>query len=91
MFGSGRVSDELKTLKADVSRLLSTTSEEAFDTSRSSAEALADQVKAALGELGGTLNQEEEVLRGIVAERPVASLAAAFALGVVVGIMLRSS
>ena len=89
MFDSGKVSDELKALKADVSRLLSTTGEEIFDTSGSRAEGIADQIKAALNELGGTLNDEDELLGRLIAERPVTSLAAAFALGVLVGFMLR--
>lgn len=89
MFDTDRLSDELKALKVDVSRLLSTTGEEILDVSKSRADALADQIKAALNELGGTLNEEEELLRGLIADRPVASLASAFALGVVVGFMLR--
>ncbi len=89
MFDAGRISDELKALKVDVSRLLSTAGEEMFDSSRSRAEALADQIKAALNELGGALNEDEDLLRTLIAERPVASLASAFALGVVVGFVLR--
>ncbi|MBI5261301.1 MAG: hypothetical protein HY852_05715 [Bradyrhizobium sp.] len=89
MFDAGRLSDELKALKVDVSRLLGTTGEEVPDMSKSRADSLADQIKTALNELGGTLNEEEDLLRGLIAERPVASLASAFALGVVVGFMLR--
>jgi ElaB/YqjD/DUF883 family membrane-anchored ribosome-binding protein len=89
MFDTGRLSDELKALKVDVTRLLSTTGEEIFDTSKNRADALADQIKAALSELGETLNEEEEQLRGMIAERPITSLASAFALGVVVGLILR--
>jgi ElaB/YqjD/DUF883 family membrane-anchored ribosome-binding protein len=89
MFDTGRLSDELKALKVDVTRLLSTTGEEIFDTSKNRADALADQIKGALSELGETLNEEEEQLRGMIAERPITSLASAFALGVVVGLILR--
>ena len=67
MFDTGRMSDELKALKVDVTRLLSTAGEGMFETSRGRAEALAD----------------------LITERPMASLASAFALGVVVGFMLR--
>lgn len=81
--------DELETLKGDVSRLLNTTSEGIFDTTRSCAEALADQVKAALNELGETLSEQEENLESIISERPITSLASAFALGVVVGFLMR--
>ena len=89
MFDSGELRDELQELKADVSRLLNTTSEEIFDASKNRAEALADQIKAALNDLGDTLSEQEEHLESIISERPIASLASAFALGVVVGFMLR--
>ena len=89
MFDSSELRDELEALKGDVSRLLNTTSEGIFDTTKQRAEALADQVKAALNELGETLGEQEEHLESIVSERPITSLASAFALGVVVGFMLR--
>jgi len=89
MFDSSELRDELETLKGDVSRLLNTTSEGIFDTTRNRAEALADQIKAALNDLGETLNDQEENLESIISERPITSLASAFALGVVVGFMLR--
>ena len=89
MFDSGELRDELQALKGDVSRLLNTTSEEIFDASKNHAEALADQIKAALSDLGDTLSEQEEHLESIISERPIASLASAFALGVVVGLMLR--
>jgi ElaB/YqjD/DUF883 family membrane-anchored ribosome-binding protein len=89
MFDTGQMSDELKALKVDVTSLLSTAGEEMFAASRNRAEALADQIKAALAELGETVSEEQEQLHGIMTERPVASLASAFALGVVVGFMLR--
>lgn len=89
MFDSRELTDELQALKGDVSRLLNTTSEEFLDASRNRAEALADQIKAALNDLGETLGEQEEHVERIISERPIASLASAFALGVVVGLMLR--
>ena len=89
MFDTARLSDELKALKIDVTSLLSTAGEEMFETSKERTEALADQIKAALAELGETVSEEQDQLHDLVAERPVASLASAFALGVVVGFMLR--
>jgi ElaB/YqjD/DUF883 family membrane-anchored ribosome-binding protein len=89
MFDSDELRDELQALKGDVSRLLNTTGEGIFDTSKNRAEALADQIKAALSELGETLSEQEDHLENIIADRPVTSLASAFALGVVVGFMLR--
>jgi ElaB/YqjD/DUF883 family membrane-anchored ribosome-binding protein len=79
----------LQALKADLSRLLNTTTEGIFDTSRNRAEALADQVKTALNELGETLSEQEGQLESFISERPIASLTSAFTLGVVVGLMLR--
>jgi ElaB/YqjD/DUF883 family membrane-anchored ribosome-binding protein len=90
MFESGPFRDELQALKVDLSRLVSATGEEFFDASRSHAEAVADQVKAALSDLGDTLEQQEDRLEKLIADRPIASLASAFALGVVVGLMLRN-
>ena len=89
MFDSSELRDELQALKADVSRLLNTTGEEIFDASKNRAEALADQIKAALNDLGETLSEQEGNAESILSERPITSLASAFALGVVVGFMLR--
>jgi ElaB/YqjD/DUF883 family membrane-anchored ribosome-binding protein len=89
MFDTARMSEELKALKVDVTRLLSTAGEEMYDASKDRADALADQIKATLAELGETVSEEQDQLHGLVTERPVASLASAFALGVVVGFMLR--
>jgi ElaB/YqjD/DUF883 family membrane-anchored ribosome-binding protein len=89
MFDSSELRDELESLKGDVSRLLNTAGEEIFDTGKNRAEALADQIKAALNDLGETLSAQEETLESIISERPITSLASAFALGVVVGFMLR--
>jgi len=89
MFDSGELKDELQALKGEVSRLLNAKGEGIFDTSRTHAEALADQIKAALNDLGETLSEQEEHLGDIVSERPITTLASAFALGVVVGFMLR--
>ncbi|WP_439409303.1 hypothetical protein ACNJX9_14335 [Bradyrhizobium sp. DASA03076] len=89
MFDSDRVSEELRTLKVDVTRLLSTAGEGMFESSKDRAEILADQIKAALAELGETVSEDQEQLHDLITGRPVASLASAFALGVVVGFMLR--
>jgi ElaB/YqjD/DUF883 family membrane-anchored ribosome-binding protein len=89
MFDQGELKDELQALKGEVSRLLSTTGEGIFGASKSHTEALADQIKAALNDLGETLSEQEEHVGGIISERPITTLASAFALGVVVGFMLR--
>lgn len=89
MFDSGELGDELRALKADVSRLFDTASEGIVDTSRTHAEALASEIKTALNELGETLSEQEDQVAHFVSDRPITSLASAFALGVVVGLMLR--
>ena len=89
MFDQAALMDELQALKKDVSRVLHTTAEGVFDSSKGRAETLADQIKTALNDLGETLSQEDEQLARLIADRPVTSLASAFALGVVVGILMR--
>jgi ElaB/YqjD/DUF883 family membrane-anchored ribosome-binding protein len=89
MFDSSELRDELQALKGDVARLLNTTSDGIFDTTKSRAEALADQIKAALNDLSETLSEQEGHVEHIVSDRPITSLASAFALGVVIGFTLR--
>jgi ElaB/YqjD/DUF883 family membrane-anchored ribosome-binding protein len=94
MFDRGALRDELQSLKADLASMLSSAGEDILNNSKSRADALADQIKAALGDLGEILGEEilgeqEGQIGKLVADRPVASLASAFALGVVVGLALR--
>ncbi len=89
MFDQNELKGELQALKAEVSRLVNATSDGILDASKSHAEAIADQIKAALGDLGETLSEHEDHVGNIIAERPIAALASAFALGIVVGLVLR--
>jgi len=89
MFDQGALRDELQSLKVDLASMLSSAGEDIFNSSKARSEALADQIKAALADLGEILGQEEGQIGKLVADRPVASLASAFALGVVVGLALR--
>jgi ElaB/YqjD/DUF883 family membrane-anchored ribosome-binding protein len=89
MFGSNDQTDELQTLKSAASRLLNTTRDEFLTVSGNSAEALADQIKTVLNELGETVSEQQNHAGRMISDRPVATLASAFALGVVVGFMLR--
>jgi ElaB/YqjD/DUF883 family membrane-anchored ribosome-binding protein len=89
MFDQAVLMDELQALKKDVARVLQTTAEGVFDSSKSRAETLADQIKTALNDLGESLSLEEEQIARLIADRPVTSLASAFALGVVVGLLVR--
>ncbi len=89
MFDTAALRNELQALKEDLSRLLNTTSEGLSQASRSRADALTGQVQTALSDLTTILSEQEDHLETLIAERPVATLASAFALGVVVGLMLR--
>jgi ElaB/YqjD/DUF883 family membrane-anchored ribosome-binding protein len=89
MFDQAALIDELHALKKDVARTLHMVAEGVFDSSKDQAQALADQIRSALNDLGETLSQEEEQLAKLVTNRPVISLASIFALGVVVGLLLR--
>jgi len=89
MIGSGDLGDELQALKSEMSRLLHVSADDMLGAAKSESEALIGQIKVALGELGETLSQEEEHVEKLVAERPIAALASAFALGIAIGYMLR--
>jgi ElaB/YqjD/DUF883 family membrane-anchored ribosome-binding protein len=89
MFKSGGLGDELLALKSEMSRLLSMPADDMLEAARSRSESLAEEIKATLGELGETLSEEEEHLERLIAERPIAALASAFALGIAIGFMLR--
>ena len=89
MFNSSELSDELQALKSEVSRLLNADGDGMFDAARSRVDALADQINAALNDLGETLSEHEDHVEALIAERPIATVASAFALGVVIGFMLR--
>ena len=75
--------------KSEISRLLSMPAHDMFEAAEIRSEALADQIKASLSELGETLSEEEEHVERLIAERPMAALASAFALGIAIGFLLR--
>jgi len=89
MFNSSELSDELQSLKNEVSRLLNNNGDGAFDAAKNRADALADEIKAALSELGETLSEQEDHVEALIAERPITAMATTFALGVVIGFVLR--
>ena len=63
--------------------------DEMLKASRERADDVAEQFKSALDELGEVLGREEHQLEKLVEQRPIAALACAFAVGVVVGVALR--
>jgi len=89
MFKSGELSNELLALKSEMARLLKTPADDMFENAKNKTEALAEQIKATLSEFGETLSDEEEHVERLIAERPIAALASAFALGLAIGFILR--
>ena len=89
MLTSTELRDELVALKADAARLLGTAGDEMLKASRERADNFAEQLKSALDELGRNLGEEEKQIEKLVTERPIAALACAFAVGIVVGFALR--
>ena len=89
MFNSSELSEELHTLKSELSRLLDTAGDGLFDAASKRADALADRVEAAVNELGEVLSEQEARAETLIAEHPLTTTAAAFTLGVVIGLMLR--
>jgi ElaB/YqjD/DUF883 family membrane-anchored ribosome-binding protein len=89
MFRSGGLGDELQALRSEMSRLLHASADDMLDAAKRESESLVAQISASLSELGETLSQEEEHVERLIAERPIAALASAFALGIAIGYMLR--
>jgi ElaB/YqjD/DUF883 family membrane-anchored ribosome-binding protein len=89
MFKSGELGDELLALKSEMARLLKSPADDMFENAKNKTEALAEQIKATLSEFGETLSDEEEHVERLIAERPIAALASAFALGLAIGFILR--
>ena len=89
MFRSGGLGDELQALQREMSRLLHGSVDDVFDAAKHESGAVVDQAKAVLSELGETLMAEEEHVEKLIAERPIAALASALALGVAIGFLLR--
>jgi ElaB/YqjD/DUF883 family membrane-anchored ribosome-binding protein len=89
MFTSSELSDELQALKSEMSSLLSTAGEGMSDAAKDRADAITDQIKSALNELGETLSEQEDHAETLIADHPIGTMASAFALGIVIGFMLR--
>jgi len=79
MFDPSELTDELQALKSEVSRLMSI-KKKVLSTTRRIAPAFSP-IKAALNELGETLSEQESHVEHFISDRPIATLASAFALG----------
>jgi ElaB/YqjD/DUF883 family membrane-anchored ribosome-binding protein len=89
MFKSSELGSELQALKSELSSLMSASADDMLHAAKNRTEAIAEQIKDALNELGETLSAEEVRVEKLIVERPIAALASAFALGVAVGLMLK--
>ena len=89
MFDPGAIKDELLALKKDMTELVTATGEPIIESVNSHVDSTAEQIKSVLTDLGKILESEESQLEKLIAERPVAALASAFGLGIVIGFLLR--
>lgn len=88
MFEAHDLTDELHALKQYASGLMNGARAEHVEASSIRADALADQIKSILSELGEAANKQQEHAEQLISGHPITTLASAFALGVVVGSML---
>jgi ElaB/YqjD/DUF883 family membrane-anchored ribosome-binding protein len=89
MIKSSELANELQALKGDVSRLLNTTTDGIREAANARAKTMADQIQVALSELGETLSEQDDKLDTLISDRPITTMASAFALGLVVGFLMR--
>ena len=82
---------ELLTMKDEIADAMRTRGEEFRAASQAHASSFAQRAKESVGDLADLLKEEELRLEELVASRPIPALAAAFVLGLVVGISARSS
>lgn len=89
MFNSSELSNELQALKSEVARLLGSSGDGTLAAARDRADDLAEQINTALNELGETLSEQEDHVEALVAKHPVATMASALVVGIVIGFLLR--
>jgi len=89
MFDAHTLQDDLRSLKNDVAGLVAAAGDAILETSKSQLDSTTEHIKAVLKDLSETLESEESQIEQLIAERPVAAVASAFALGIVVGLLLR--
>jgi hypothetical protein len=86
--GSSELTSELLALKKEISRAIHAGSDRMAEASTSSVDEIAGHIKSALSDLEQAFGEESHV-HTIITQRPLATLASVFALGVVVGVLLR--
>jgi ElaB/YqjD/DUF883 family membrane-anchored ribosome-binding protein len=90
MAQSSDIWTELLAMKAEITHKLGAQADEVRTASQAHVTAFAEQIKGIADDLGDTLKDEERRLEEIVAARPIAALATAFALGLAVGLSTRT-
>ena len=82
---------ELIAVRDEIAHLVNAKADELHAASRVHADAFVEQMKGVLHDVGETLKHDEQRVEDIVAARPLPALAIAFALGVAIGISLRTA
>ncbi len=85
---SSELTSELQALKRELSRAVHAANDHTAEAAKSGIEEITAQIKTMLSDLGETFEEEEKAIATLIADRPAVTLASAFALGVVVGLML---
>lgn len=83
--------DELQQLHSEITQTLAGSSEQILDSSKAKVEELSKQLRSALEDVSQTLATQEQYAQRMVTDRPLTTLASAFALGLAIGLMLRSA
>lgn len=87
---SSELINEIDALKAELAHALHADDDELADGDAASPLGdIRDQVTKAVADLAETIGGESDTIRKLVAERPLAALASAFAAGLAVGLLLR--
>jgi len=86
---TSELTSELDALKRELSRAAHAANDRVTEAAKSGVEEITGQIRTMLSDLGETFGEEEKVVEALIAERPMAAVASAFALGLVVGLMLR--
>lgn len=84
---SSELINEIHALKAELAHALHADGDDAADGD--TAGDIRQQVTNAVADLAETIGEDSDAIRKLVAERPLAALACAFAGGLAVGLLLR--
>lgn len=89
MFHASDIRDELHTLRQELADAVSKESHLTRDKAEQTVNSIATQLDVALKELSDALETQESYVEHLVQDHPIASIASAFALGMVLGLLVR--